>query len=72
MKSSFTGASLVAIGLLSLLSACASTSSADSPPAGQKVASNCEVIPPATGSNLPRRHCESAPAQQTNSQSTSQ
>ena len=72
MTSSFPGASLVAIGLLSLLSACASTSSSDAQAVNQKVASNCEVITPNVGSNMSKRHCEPAPVTQSNSQSTSQ
>lgn len=72
MKCSFPGASLVAIGLLSLLSACASTSSSDSQSGTQKVASNCEIAEPTVGSNMRRRHCDPAPAAQSNSQSTSQ
>lgn len=72
MKSSFPGASLVAVGLLSLLSACASTPSSGNQPEAQKVASNCEVVEARIGSNMNHRHCEPGPAAQGNSQATSQ
>jgi hypothetical protein len=64
MKQIFSAAGLAGIGLLSLLSACASTTSSDSNAAQPKVASaNCEVVESSVGSNMVHRVCTPKTAQ---------
>jgi hypothetical protein len=72
MKCSFPGAGLVGIGLLSLLTACASTST-DSDAGNKKVASaNCEVVGPTIGSNMSHRSCANTSSTQSDKPSTPQ
>ncbi len=71
MRYSFPGASLVGLGLLSLLAACANTPTSGSDTGSQKVASaNCEVVSPTIGSNMTHRSCIPAPASTTSDKSS--